>query len=38
MIGYVKITKREFYLNGGFANPKCIRVTRGKSYAHYWEE
>lgn len=36
MIGYERITKREFYTNGGFSNPRCVRVTRNKAWAYYW--
>ena len=32
----MRITKKVFYANGGFSNPRCIRVTRGKSWAYYW--
>lgn len=36
VIGYMKISKRTFYLNGGFANSRCVRVTRGRSWAYFW--
>lgn len=35
MTGYTKITKEEFYNSGGFSNPRNVRVTRGKAWAHY---
>jgi len=36
MIGYERISKRTFYANGGFANSRCVRVTRNGSWAYYW--
>lgn len=36
MTGYTKITKAQFYSYGGFANPRCVRVTRSGVWAHYW--
>lgn len=36
MAGYTRITKAQFYANGGFANPRCVRISRGGSYAHYY--
>ncbi len=36
MIGYVRITKRNWYRAGGFAEPRCIRVTRGRGWAYFW--
>lgn len=35
MIGYLKITKNQFYRYGGFSNPRLIRVTRGKAWAYF---
>lgn len=35
MIGSTKITKKEFYRLGGFSNPYCVRVTRGKAWAYF---
>ena len=35
MTGYTKITRRDFYLMGGFAHPRLVRVTRGKAWAYY---
>lgn len=35
MMGYTRVTKRAFYQAGGFANPRCVRVTRGKAYAYF---
>jgi hypothetical protein len=37
MIGYERISKRDFYANGGFANPRCVRVTRGSSWAYFYK-
>lgn len=37
MIGYRKISESEFYLRGGFANTKFVRVTRNKAWAYYEE-
>lgn len=36
MHGYERITKADFYLNGGFANSRCVRVTRNGAWAYYW--
>lgn len=36
MIGYMQITKRAWYLAGGFAEPRCVRVTRGRSWAYFY--
>jgi len=38
VIGYRRISKRFFYRLGGFANPRCIRVTRSGGWAYYWKE
>ncbi len=38
MLGYMRIRKSEFYLNGGFANPHCVRVTRGRAWAYFWRD
>jgi hypothetical protein len=35
MAGYVKITKKEFYLAGGFSNTNLVRVTRDGDWT-YW--
>lgn len=32
--GYTRISKREFYLSGGFSNPRNIRVTRRGTWAY----
>ncbi len=37
MMNYTRISKMDFYLNGGFANPRCVRVSRGKSWAYFWK-
>lgn len=36
MIGYTRITKEEFYRLGGFANTRCVRVQRGRSWAYFF--
>ena len=36
MIGFERITKRAFYANGGFSNSRCVRVTRGRSWAYFY--
>lgn len=35
MVGYEKITRHAFYQTGGFANPRLVRVARGKGWAYY---
>lgn len=35
MIGYTKVTKYYFYRSGGFANPRLVRVTRGRAWAYF---
>lgn len=30
------MTKKEFYANGGFSNPKQCRCTRGGKWAYFW--
>jgi hypothetical protein len=35
MIGYEKISRREFYTGGGFANTRHVRVTRGRAWAYF---
>lgn len=37
MIGYMRMTKRAWYRAGGFAESRCVRVTRGGAYAYYWK-
>lgn len=36
MIGYERISKKDFYHNGGFANTRCVRVTRGRSWGYFF--
>jgi hypothetical protein len=36
MIGYMRMTRRAWYAAGGFANPRCVRVTRGRSWAYFY--
>lgn len=38
MIGYTQITKRAFYLAGGFSNSRCVRVTRGRGWRYYYRQ
>jgi len=35
MIGYTKITRRQFYAQGGFSNPALVRTQRGQSWAYF---
>jgi hypothetical protein len=35
MLGYTRITRREFYDHGGFSNVLHVRVQRGHSWT-YW--
>jgi len=35
-MGYERISRRDFYLNGGFANSRCVRVTRGRGWAYFF--
>ena len=35
MMGYTKIGRAAFYRYGGFANPRLVRVTRGKAWAYF---
>lgn len=35
-IGYIRISKRDWYANGGFANSRCVRVQRGRSWAYFY--
>ncbi len=35
MTGYTKITKAQFYKEGGFSNSRLVRVTRSGAWAHY---
>lgn len=35
MMGYTRISRTDFYLWGGFANPWLVRVTRGRSWAYF---
>ena len=35
-VGYERISRKTFYLNGGFAHPRCVRVTRGGHWAYFW--
>jgi hypothetical protein len=35
MVGYTKITKKQFYALGGFSNPALVRKQAGKVWAYY---
>lgn len=35
-LGYMRIDRRTFYLNGGFANPRCVRITRNKRWIYLY--
>lgn len=35
MTGWHRITRREFYDKGAFANSRLCRVQRGKSWGYY---
>jgi hypothetical protein len=37
MLGYTKISKKDFYMRGGFANPACVRISRSGSWAYYYK-
>lgn len=36
MHGYTRISRKTFYLNGGFSNSRCVRVTRNRAWAYFW--
>lgn len=36
MTGHNRITKLEWWRLGGFANPRCVRVTRRGLWAYYY--
>ncbi len=36
MIGYLRMDKRAWYRAGGFAENRCIRVTRNGAWSYYW--
>jgi hypothetical protein len=35
MIGYTKISREQFYRQGGFSNPRLVRVTRNGVWAYF---
>lgn len=35
MIGYARITRRQFYASGGFSNSRNVRTQRGKAWAYF---
>lgn len=37
MFGIVRISKRAFYLKGGFSNPALFRKADGRGTWSYWE-
>ena len=37
-LGYVRISRRDFYLYGGFANSRCVRITRNRHWVYLWRE
>lgn len=36
MIGYERITRKQFYQRGGFSNSRCVRTERGKCWAYFY--
>lgn len=36
MMGVERISKKEFYLNGAFANSRLFRRMRGGSWQYFW--
>lgn len=36
MIGYMQMTKRAWYVAGGFSENRCVRITRGKRWLYFW--
>ena len=37
LFGYTQITRREWYLAGGFEESRCIRITRNKHWIYLWK-
>jgi hypothetical protein len=35
MMGYTRITRKQFYDGGGFSNPRMVRVQRGHAWAYF---
>lgn len=33
--GYLRVTKRDWYVNGGFASSRCFRRMRGGAWHYY---
>lgn len=36
LLGYARMTRAAWYRAGGFANARCVRVTRNGRWAYYW--
>ena len=36
LLGHMRITRSTWYRAGGFAEPRCVRVTRGGRWVYYW--
>jgi hypothetical protein len=36
MTGYERISRRQFYDRGGFANPACVRRSSGNGWAYFY--
>lgn len=36
MMGAARVSKRDFYLNGGFANTQQFRRMRGGAWTYWW--
>lgn len=37
MIGYMRISRSLFYELGGFSNPRCVRLERGRCWAYFYQ-
>lgn len=35
MTGYTRISRYEFYRDGGFSNPQLVRVSRAGAWAYF---
>ena len=35
MIGYTRITRKQFYAWGAFSNPRLVRTERGHAWAYF---
>lgn len=36
MVGYERIRKHDWYANGGFSNPRCVRRMRSGSWHYFY--